>query len=366
MASSELFTHNEYDRYDSNLRIHDVPVVDPYENADTRAMVLDKVAELTAMGFYGDASVDLRRTRKGRVDRDNPATKALSDFIPTFSDWHATVPRAEALDPLYNPTKTHLPNGKEISPLLQEFFRNLPDAKGIRSRAVVADMCIEQEALQREEPLRVASLACGAAQPIVEVAKRLRDTHITPELTLVDYDQAALSYAQQSIDNAELQEGAAIRRMNILQPSGLAHRDAAQQRSFVRRIAEATIDSRRLPREQYDVVEALGFVEYLKEDDWDYTYRSVITTKRRMAGANTFLRNAYELVKPGGVLLIGNMRDTHPTLGFTLNTVQWPHIQPRSVDEVSAMLRTVSPNDDIDVYLPDDQVYGVYAMRKGL
>ena len=38
--------------------------------------------------------------------------------------------------------------------------------------------------------------------------------------------------------------------------------------------------------------------------------------------AATFLANAAQLVKPGGLLLVGNMRDTHPQLGFTLNVVQ--------------------------------------------
>lgn len=65
------------------------------------------------------------------------------------------------------------------------------------------------------------------------------------------------------------------------------------------------------------------------------------------------LANAAQLVKPGGLLLTGNMRDTHPQLGFTLNVVQWPHIQPRSIETMQRIVEAAGlGNWRVDVYCP--------------
>jgi len=108
----------------------------------------------------------------------------------------------------------------------------------------------------------------------------------------------------------------------------------------------------------------VGILEYLEPNDWTYTYNGVISTRRKQAGAVTFIRNAFECVKPGGVLITGNMLDSHPQLGFTMDVVQWPHIQPRSVAEMLAIFESAGLHGHIDVYLPTDGVYAVYAIRK--
>lgn len=58
------------------------------------------------------------------------------------------------------------------------------------------------------------------------------------------------------------------------------------------------------------------------------------------------------------------MLPTHPQLGFTLNVIQWPHIQPRSVEEVGSLIDDAGLDGERSVYLPDDGVYAVYVVRK--
>lgn len=67
-------------------------------------------------------------------------------------------------------------------------------------------------------------------------------------------------------------------------------------------------------------------------------------------------------MKPGGLLIFGNMLDeTHKQLEFTLNTVQWPHIQPRSIDKMLQIISAagVDPAAAVDIYCPTDGVYAV-------
>jgi hypothetical protein len=90
----------------------------------------------------------------------------------------------------------------------------------------------------------------------------------------------------------------------------------------------------------------------------------VVATRRRLAGAVTFLRNAFDCVRPGGVLVVGNMLDSHPELGLTINVIQWPHIQPRSIDEMLGIFATAGLAGHVDVHLPVDGVYAVYAIHK--
>lgn len=115
----------------------------------------------------------------------------------------------------------------------------------------------------------------------------------------------------------------------------------------------------------FDAVDAVGILEYLQPDDWIYTYRGVITTRRKQAGVVTFLRSAFECVKPDGTLIVGNMLDTHPQLSFTMDVVQWTHIQPRSIQQMLAIFAAAGLTEHVDVYLPSDGVYAIYAVHKG-
>ena len=105
-------------------------------------------------------------------------------------------------------------------------------------------------------------------------------------------------------------------------------------------------------------------MEYLRADDWVYRYAKVVRGHRQMAGAVTFLRNAFEFVRPGGRLIFGNMRDSHPELAFTLNVVQWPHIQPRSLEHVMTIVTATGLHGSAEVYLPTDGVYALYSITR--
>lgn len=364
MSTAEFLRRSERD---NSYEQHTVEFEDPYLSDDeTFRRINEALQDLTDMGYHGDTAIDLSRKRPGRIDRDNPATAELIRRLPSFSDWLDLVPTAAALDSLYAPDKSTLANGKPLSPELAEWFRNITDGRGIRSRAHVVGQLMEQQTLELDRQASWLSLASGAAQPVIGTAGRVRSQGgITPDITLVDRDASALSLARHYAEEAGIQDAVHTKSMNILRPRGIARSTGSlNPADFAPRALKEKLNLERLPAESYDVVEVVGLVEYLKPENWHYTYSGVIKTKTRMAGAETFLKNAYELVRPGGTLMVGNMLDTHPQLGFTLNVIQWPHIQPRSIDQMVEIFDNAGIDGKLDVFVPDDGAYAIYNIRK--
>lgn len=250
-------------------------------------------------------------------------------------------------------TKNTLPDGRLIDAGIREWLNNIADARGIRSRAkVMTDVILNHT--RRGEDANWLSLACGAAQPIIESLSQLAVTgDVVPHATLVDLDRGALTLARGYALQKGLDAHVTTIRANTLAVEGFKHRTDPVGG------CETAAWS-----ERFDVVDAVGLLEYLRPEDWAYTYKRVVRSSRRLAGAVTFLRNAYACVKNGGILVVGNMLDTHPQLGFTLDVVQWPHIRPRSVPEVLDLFEAAGVMGHVDVLLPSDGVYAVYAIRK--
>lgn len=335
---------------------HDAAVIefefdDPFVD-DRLTHIDERVAHYTSMGFHGNPEIDLRRVRRGRLDWSNPATRAICADLPVLPEWLKLVPTAAALDPLYDPRRQVLANGFDTRGELTDWFNNLVDARGIRSRAAAFRQVAVADAMTRDRPARWLSLACGAAHPALQAVTDVRRLGgAVPRMTLVDLDPTALALAQshataQGVDTLQLH------RMDILgrsgfRPSGLFGRRAAH-----------------LPPASYDMVEAIGLLEYLRIDDWTYRYNKVVERRRPMAGARTFLRHAWELVAPGGHLVVGNMLTTHPQLGFTLNVIQWPHIQPRDVPTMLQLLDDAGIHGERTTYLPQDGAYALYVVRR--
>ena len=378
--------------------LHHVETHDPYISDEvTFRRINDQLEILASMGLYGDSSIDIARKRK-KIDRENPATATLITELPSFSDWLDLVPTAAALDSLYDPHKATLADGKPLDPKLSEWFCNIVDGRGIRSRAEVVRGIMMTETAALNDRAQWLSLASGAAQPVIKTAKLLTEQGtLTPAVTLVDVDANSLKLARKYADEAGIGHHLKTRRMNILQPRGIDRDERSYDtlESTGGRLSAAALsirglmgvvrDGNKLPRNFYDTVEVVGLTEYLLEGNWGktkaerqrgkntpeledekYVYDQVIEEKDKpFAGARDFLQNAYRLVKPGGSLIVGNMLDTHPQLGFTLNVIQWPHIQPRSIDEMMGIFDRAELDGKTDVYTTPDGAYAIYRITKG-
>lgn len=328
---------------------------DPFAD-DQRDRVVSELRDLEALAAsHLGAQAGHRRKRLSSIDLDNPATAELLRRLTTFGHWLSQIPTASALHVLYDPDVSTYATGVPLDDDIRSWFRNIADARGIRSRAAVMRQLLTEAALEAKGESRWLSLACGAAQPVFHTMEALAAAGVAvPHTTLADLDRDALALARSYAEGLSLEERAMTIRMNVLDRRGLG----------TRRSPVPGLRLRTGWTEAFNAVDAVGLLEYLQGDDWTYTYNGVITTRRKQAGARTFLTNAFNCVAPGGQLIVGNMLDSHPELGFTMDVVQWPHIQPRSVDEMLGLFASAGLRGHVDVHLPEDGVYAVYAIRK--
>ena len=342
-------------------RIHPVPTCDRYQTSSYRRITAE-LEKLAGMGFHGDCDLNAAIGRqRTRIDDTNPATHELIARVPGVENWLELIPTASALDLLYDPSIEQLANGKPVSPVVRDWACNILDAQGIRSRGEIVQDILTTQVIDQAPPgateQQWVSLACGAAQPVCHALRHIKESgNPTPRVTLVDLDRSALKAAQTYAQTMEVRQFTNVRCMNILRPQGVVSPAVDAQTNVAARALRRRVG---LESAAYDAVDAVGILEYVPEELPDESPTAL------RVNAATFLAHAAQLVKPGGLLLVGNMRDTHPQLGFTLNVVQWPHIQPRSIETMQRIAGAVGLGDwRVDVYCPDDGVYALYAMRR--
>lgn len=379
MSTTETQLTPEHFEQRPEYALHEIYTEDEYVN-DQWPRITASLKEVEDMGFNGDNDIEhaIERKRK-EVEFDNPATAELINRIPTVEHWLRAIPTAEALEPLYKPDGQLMAGGHLLSEELRQWVINIADAIGIRNRAkllgVIMDEVIDGKTSSEVAATEWLSLASGVAQPMLDVAKAIQSEHGTsPRMTLVDLDGKALKGAVGYAEALGIDQPITIERRNVLRLQGL------DQPTNFSELAKVSLMSRKkrarmrvsrdgLRQEGYDFVEAIGILEYLKSDDWPYHYNGVVDLKTIQAGAKTLLRNAYDLVKPGGDLVVGNMLTDRPQLGFTLNVIQWPHIQPRSIDEMNDIFNGAGLEGERHVYVssnPDERVYALYRIHKPL
>lgn len=345
----------------ADWQIHQVSIRDRYQTQSHEKVVLE-LEELTDMGFRGetDLTAAIKRQRT-TIDYTNRATRELIARVPGVENWLELIPTAAALDLLYDPSIERLANGKPVSPEVRDWACNILDAHGIRSRGEIVQAILERHGIDQASPGAIGqqwvSLACGAAQPVCHALRHIKESgHAMPQVTLVDLDRSALKAAKTYAQAMKVKQSIDVRCMNILRPQGLALPAVDAQTNVAARALRQRVG---LEGAAYDAVDAVGILEYVPEALSDESPTAL------QVNAATFLANAAQLVKPGGLLLVGNMRDTHPQLGFTLNVVQWPHIQPRSIETMQRIVKVAGlGNWRVDVYCPDDGVYALYAMHR--
>jgi len=141
-------------------------------------------------------------------------------------------------------------------------------------RAAIAGLAAAPDA---PAELRIASLGCGPAREIVEYLAQDADCAGTLAFTLLDQDEAALRFAGRSIANA------VARR-----------RDAAQIRVAPRKVSVLRLLRDVSPADvlgQPDFIYSAGLFDYFSD-----------RTCRRLT------RRLYSALRPGGALLLGNMK----------------------------------------------------------
>jgi len=328
---------------------------DPYANGEA-GRIEDELRGLESIGarHYGQ-SAGHRRKRLSRMDFDNPATRRYVEQLESGRHWLSLIPSPAALHPIYEPETSHYPGGVPVCNGIREWFRNVADARGIRSRAAVVEQLLDRSIWTSGPHAHWLSLGCGAARPVMRSLKGFAAAGgPTPSATFADHSASSLQLVQDYAGQQDLRGHVQTVQAHILDPRGF------------KRLATGLPGWRRASgwMESFDVVEAVGLLEYLKPGDWGVSTGGLIGRQHMQSGAVTFLRRAFECVRPGGLLVVGNMLDSHPQLGFTMDVIQWPHIQPRSVAEMLDIFDAAGLVGHVDIHRPEDGVYAVYAIHK--
>lgn len=335
-----------------SVRLFDIFVEDPLIKADREGyqLVHDYVKKLgKVMLDDGIPGGKMLRTGALTPRRYNRYTRAwlAAPHMEAMRHWRTLVPTAMALDYLLEPkegrlvTDRKMISGKpcgERAPMSPEVAMLLgfgDDAVGIRERSVGMEKIATDSLLNLRSPghqKRWLSLASGTAEPSIAACRAAEEAGIKVSLDLVDLDDKALSYSEGNalkygFDNLR------THHLDILSPN------------LDKELSLAT-DS----KPKYDVVEALGFLEYLKQGgDEVEALGNPIPVK-----ASEFVRQAVQLVNPdGGVLILGNMIVPRPQDYYVFNVVDWPLINGRSEENIVGILADagILDNSKVDIQL---------------
>jgi hypothetical protein len=326
--------------YPEGVKLSEIRVSDPFVAADPEGyeLITRHVEEvLEPIGHRLGIDPFSNRTEATSVEERNQLTTAWlsGENLYPLSVWRDNVPTALALDYLTNPDvgrKVVDPAGNVAfaTPETAAHWRFVADAIGIRTRAD-AMAFLTSKFLSETRPghnVEWLSLASGTAEPsLLAGIEAMNEAAVKMKMTVADWDGRALKVVQGKADELgyEGHGGELVTlQQNILDPN------------------LPTILAEKSGTELYDIVENMGFKEYLPQDgDTAAAFKG-----QALPQASDFTRNAFKMVKPGGMLISGNMALPRPQLEFVFGAVDWPIINARTEEEVLRIYKAAGILDD--------------------
>ncbi|HEY0881237.1 MAG TPA: class I SAM-dependent methyltransferase, partial [Archangium sp.] len=165
-----------------------------------------------------------------------------------------------------------------------------PAAEAVRNRRqLIARLLSEHLSAHAAAPYRVLSVACGPARELEDVFKRGLDP-ARVELTLLDQDDEALAAAKRTVQTVEQQLGAPVRFTTV--------------NDSVRTLLRDRTASERWGR--FDFIYSMGMFDYLTPPV-----------------ARAVLSRLFELLAPGGRLVVGNYHVDNPSRFYMAYWLDW-------------------------------------------
>lgn len=342
--------------------LYSVAVADPYVKNYGPETVADVMTTELAINDFARTRREMGLWQRKPVkayDAEHPEAvkKEWGDPISThtFFDemldseavrvWRSeTIPSALALAYLSDPYSRRTIHSKDLNkdiPIDEEarkWWTLCTDAVAIRSRgtvmAEVVNGYVERYTGNGGDPdnLRWMSIACGTALPTLKAAV---NSGTAPKITLIDYDLEAMQATSELAEEIGFEGEITTKAMNIFDTERMA------------RLKEKLAADGELPQ----LVDMMGIFEY--------------TGDNLGIDPVPFLRSGYNLVAPGGTLILGQMRKDRPVEDFTMGVVAWPFVEQRSPKELMQMVTAAGiPQESVRIYMPTDGVYMVVAIDK--
>lgn len=361
------------------IPVREIRIVDPYVAADpeTYSRVRNHVEKMEAVlqsqsynplverkqKYPYSRETDTEETRRARR-QCNQFTKGWlhDENVAPLKAWHALIPSAIALGHLTDPSLDRVfdIDGKSVvtTPETAAHLRHVDDAIGIRNRAVAMEAIAAEHLGGLNKPkIEWLDLASGTAEPSISAAQKASvEQGLDISLTVVDHDPVALGFVK---------EVAAKKRFG-------------GKLTIVEDFITVPGFKDNLPNKSgYDVVENLGFEEYLPERDMQDGLGSdelgAFKDIKILPNASDFTRWAYDLVNSGGVLISGNMILDRPQRDFVFGIVNWPIINARSDESILRVYKRAGilddPNARVEIFhvtdeLTNSRIYDIVKVMK--
>jgi extracellular factor (EF) 3-hydroxypalmitic acid methyl ester biosynthesis protein len=218
--------------------------------------------------------------------------------------------------------------------IIHRWFVRQPPAQAHRNRIEYMANCIEAEvdrAVRGGRPAKILNFACG---PAAEVQRFVSQSVLAghAEFTLQDLDDNALGYCQRML-------------FQIFNKWRLDTTAAFQKKSIFQLIKDSQTPAA-TPRKQYDLVYCAGLFDYLTEN----------TCKQL---TDIF----YDLVLPGGLLLVTNVNSTNPLRYGMEHLLDW-HLIYRNEAEIRALTPDKALGENVSVQADETGVNLFLRIRK--
>ncbi|XDD51650.1 class I SAM-dependent methyltransferase [Leptospira sp. WS92.C1] len=261
-------------------------------------MILDREGQ-SFIEFFDSKVKDLAEQTKHFSKDENEAhgfffRKQVWDFIlhSAFMVRTNLKPRGYAGD--YEMMKMIYENenvGQTIfSQLLHSYPLQIPAAEAVRNRRRLIASQI-RDAIQNHEgsDFRAMSVACGPAEEIEEVFSEITEVGQV-HFTLLDQDTEALRVATNTVNQLELERGLVINVRYI--------NDSVRSMLRIRNLPEVW--------GRFDFIYSMGLFDYLTPPV-----------------ARAVLSRMFEMLKPGGRLVVGNFHSDNPDRAFMEYWLDW-------------------------------------------
>lgn len=199
-----------------------------------------------------------------------------------------------------------------LGKLMHKYFISVPAAEAVRNRrALIAEDMRASAERSPTKPIEVLSVACGPAQEVADIF-RTHDDFSSFKVTLLDQDPEALSEAEQNIQRAESRSRGKANVQYEKQSIGALLRPGATRERLG----------------TFDFIYSMGLYDYLDE-----------------ATATKLTSALFDMLKPGGTLLLGNYSSRCSDAVMMEYWLDWPLVY-RNEEEFARLL---SPSRSQDV-----------------
>ena len=249
-------------------------------------------------------------------------------LLTNISERMYTKPRGYAgdfftIEMMYRGIDYHDPNSHRLGVLFDECFLKEPAAAAVcNRRGLLAEEITKIMAANEDKTTKVTSMACGPAAELFDVFEKL-EKPTSLKATLIDIDLQALAYVGDKRDKLKL-----TRQMNMVN-GNLVYLATGRQQVVLK---------------DQDLAYSIGLIDYFND-------KFVLM----------LLNYVYELLKPGGKVILGNFHPRNPSKALMDHVLDWKLIH-RDEDDMNRLFRTSKFGRDCTEIRFEDQNVNLFAM----